>query len=46
MNLVMSQWSQEEQSPAIERRRDHQVVTAAWQQTANQTHLNHLHVVS
>lgn len=46
INLIMSQWGQEEQSPAPERWKSRELVTATWQQRSGQTHLNQLHIVS
>lgn len=46
INLIMSQRSEEEQSPPPEGWRSGELVTATWQQTSTQTHLNHLHVIS
>lgn len=46
INLIMSQWGQEEQLPAPERWRSRELVTVTWQQTSGRTHLNQLHIVS
>lgn len=40
INLIMSQRSEEEQSPAPEGWRSGELVTATWQQTSSHTHLN------